>query len=452
MQVEVHDWNNRLRKAVLALTSEIPTVGFAISGLIGLFWPKNKVSIWEALKVEQYVRNIVQQELFEFEMGLLESDIEALQTTIHRYDQAAATLEKGNFLSIWISQADGLLIRMRRSTNNIHLLLHIVTVAVLHMAALHERLTFGEELYGSNNTANWKQALVQMFEEYTVNLIPTVFKEWRQWRDSQIEIKQWAKRGQWGTVVSSPDSSHATVEDKLAGELFTFSRSYLYSTTIFSGVTGDQKTRMMNEATADMASCMSPTFAFHELLPDDVKKQFSPYNKELFGRVFRGPYSQDLMQPLFTNINKDFRSHPKRFDQTARDRVLEVTIRAGHHIDAIQFWYDHTNANSTTAGLMAGNSSGGSRHQIDVRDRPIEELRMEFAHDTLASLQLHFRDGTATKRYGNELGWASKIATCTAPFGYKLSSWAFREDPGFYNTTAISVLRFDFTPEDPSAY
>nr|UDN67316.1 insecticidal protein IPD113 [Asplenium athertonense] len=450
MHVEAHDWQNRLRQAILGLASKIPKVGFAISALIGLFWPPNRVSIWEAINGEVYVRNIVRQELFEFEVRLLKSDIEALETVIHRYDQAASTLEKGNFLSIWISQADGLLIRMRRSTNNIHLLLHIVTVAVLHMAALHERLTFGEELYGSNNTANWKQALVEMFEEYTINLIPTLFREWRQWRDSQIEIRQWAVRGRWGNVVASPDSSHATVEDKFARQLFTFRVIRRYSTTIFSGVTQDQRTRMMNEATADMASCISPTFAFHEILPNDVKTRFSPYDKELFGRVFRGPYSQDLMQPLFTTF-RDFRSHPRRSDPTTPGRVVEVTIRAGHHVDAIQLWYDHANSNSATAGLMAGNPTGGTRHQINVRDRPIQQFRMEFAHDTLASLQLHFQDGTSTRKFGNELGWASRIATCTAPYGYKLSSWAFREDPGPYGTAAISLLRFDFTPEHPSS-
>nr|UDN67311.1 insecticidal protein IPD113 [Pteris cretica var. albolineata]UYW48184.1 insecticidal protein [Pteris cretica] len=452
MQVEAHDWQNRLRQAILGLTLAIPNpiVGLAISGFIRLLWPANKVSIWEALNAEQYITNIVQQELMQFEMRTLQSRIEALQTTIHRYDQAAATTEKGNFLSNWITQADGLLSSMRNSSNRIHLLLHIVTVAALHMAALHERLTFGEELYGLNDTASWQRALVEMFEEYTIKLIPTIFKEWRPWRERQIEINEWRQRGQSGVTIFRPDSSHATVQDKLSGELFTFRVNYQYSTTIFSGVTRDHRTRMINEAIADMASCISPTFALHMLLPDDVKTRFSPYDRGLFGRVSRGPYSQDLLQQLFTSV-KDFRSHPRRFDQTARDRVVKVIIRAGHHVDAIQFWYDHVNSNSTTTGIMAGNSSGGIRHEIDVKDRPIHELRMEFSHNVLASLQLHFQDGTATQKFGNVNGWASRIATCTAPYSYKLSSWAFREDPGPYNTTAISVLRFDFTPEDPSS-
>nr|UDN67313.1 insecticidal protein IPD113 [Polypodium formosanum] len=451
MQVEAHDWHNRLRQAILGLTLAIPNpiVGLAISGFIRLIWPANKVSIWEALNAEQYIRNIVQQELMQFEMRTLQSQIETLQTTIHRYDQAAAIPEKGNFLSNWISQADGLFSSMRNSSNRIHLLLHIVTVATLHMAALHERLSFGKELYGVDDTASWKRALEQMFEEYTIKLIPTIFKEWRPWRETQIEINEWRQRGQSGVSIFRPDSSHATVQDKLSGELFTFRVNYQYSTTIFSGVTRDHRTRMINEAIADMASCISPTFALHTLLPDDVKTKYSPYDKAIFGRVSRGPYSQDLRQQLFT-IVKDFRSHPRRFDQTARDRVLEVIIRAQHHVDAIQFLYDHANPNLTTNGLMAGNSSGGIRYQINVRDRPIEELRMEFSRDVLASLQLHFQDGTATQKFGNVNSWATTIATCTAPFGYKLSSWAFREDPGPNGTLAISVLRFDFTPEDPS--
>nr|UDN67321.1 insecticidal protein IPD113 [Tectaria milnei] len=445
MQVEAHDWHNRIRGAILGLISAVPKVGAAISRLIGLFWPSNKVDIWEALNAEEYIRNIVQQELFEFEMQLLQNDIQALETTVGRYDTAALT-EKGNFLSIWISQADALYIRMRNSTNNIHLLLHMVTVSTLHLAALHERLTFGEELYGTNNAANWTQDLVDKFERYTTDLIPNVFRRWKEWRPTQIEITTWVRRGSCGNLTCRPDVSYATVEDKISGALFSFQATNRNSTTIFSEVCEDHKTRMVNEAIADMASCLSPTFAFHKLLPDDIQTQFSPYDRQQFGQVFRGPYSQDLSHGLWT-VFKSFRSRTTRSDQTLRDRILEVIIRAGHHVDAIQFVYDHVNPNSTTPGIVAGNAAGGTRHQIDVRDRPIKEVRMEFSQDVLASLQLHFEDGTSTRKFGNELGWATRILTCTVPYGYRFSSWAFREDPGPYRTTAISVLRFQFTPE-----
>nr|UDN67328.1 insecticidal protein IPD113.2 [Doryopteris pilosa var. gemmifera] len=445
MQVEAHDWHNRVRGAILGLISLVPKVGSAISKLIGLFWPANRVHIWEALRLEQYVRNIVQQEIFDFEMQLLRSDIEALESTVARYDMAALP-EKGNFLSIWISQADALYFRLRNSTNNMHLLLHIVTVSTLHMAALHERLIFGEELYGTNNAANWTQDLVTKFRLYTDDLIPSIFKRWKEWREAQIEIRAWVNRGSCGNLVCRPNVSHATVEDKISGARFTFQATNQNSTTIFSAICEDHKTRMVNEAVADMASCLSPTFAFHKLLPDNIQPQFSAYDREQFGQVFRGPYSQDLSHGAWMNL-KSFRSRPTSFDQTARDRVLEMNIRAGHHVDAIRFWYDHANSNSMTAGVMAGNPVGGVSHQVDVRGRLIQDLRMEFSHDILAALQLHFLDGTSTRKFGNELGWASRILTCTAPYGYRLSSWAFRQDAGPYGTAAISVLRFQFTPE-----
>nr|UDN67322.1 insecticidal protein IPD113.1 [Doryopteris pilosa var. gemmifera] len=445
MQVQAHDWHNRIRGAILGLISLVPTVGRAVSRLIGLFWPANRVDIWEALKLEQYIRNIVQQEIFDFEMQLLRSDIEALETTVARYDMAALN-EKGNFLSIWISQADALYFRMRNSTNNIHLLLHIVTVSTLHLAALHERLTFGEELYGTNNAANWTQDLVNMFRLYTVDLIPSIFKRWKEWREAQIEIRAWVNRGSCGNLICRPNVSHATVEDKISGARVTFQATNQNSTTIFSAICEDHKTRMVNEAVADMASCLSPTFAFHKLLPDNIQAQFSAYDREQFGRVFRGPYSQDLSHGAWTSL-KSFRSRPTRFDQTARDRILEVIIRAGSHIDAIQFWYDHANANSMTAGVMAGNPSGGSRYQVDVRGRLIQDLRMEFSRDVLAALQLRFIDGISTQNFGNANGGITRDVTCTAPYGYRLSSWAFREDTGPYGTAAISVLRFQFTPE-----
>nr|UDN67326.1 insecticidal protein IPD113 [Amauropelta noveboracensis] len=446
MQIEAHDWHNRTRRAILGLISLAGTVGAGVSMLISLFWPATKVDIWEAINGNQYVRNIIRQEIFEFELHQHRSEIQALETTVSRYNTAGGPIERGNFLSLWITQADRLSILLRNSTNNIHLLLHIVTVAVLHVAALHERLTFGKELYGQDNTANWKQDLVDVFEMYTSNALPNIFNKWKEWRATEIEITAWRVRAQHGNLIYRPSSSHATVEDKISGEKIRFQVTSEYSTTIFSEVCQDHKTRMMNEAIADMASCLSPTFAFHKLLPDDIQTQFSPYDEVAFGRVFRGPYSQDLLQSAFTRF-KAFRSRATRFDQTTRDRILQVIIRAGNLVDAIQFWYDNWNPNAMTAGIMAGHPTGGTRHQVDVRDRPIQELRMGFASDVLTWLQLHFEDGTSTQQFGSS-GWASNIVTCTAPYGYRLSSWAFREDPGPFSTPAISVLRFQFTPDD----
>nr|UDN67327.1 insecticidal protein IPD113 [Adiantum aethiopicum] len=447
MQVQAHDWHNRIRGAILGLISLVPVVGRGVSKLVGLFWPTTKVDIWEALKMEQYIRNIVQQEIFEFEMRLLQSDIAALETTVGRYDRATSLIEKGNFLSIWITQADALYFRMRDSTNNIHLLLHIVTVSTLHIAALHERLTFGEELYGTNNAANWTRDLVDKFRLYTVDLLPSIFRRWKVWREAQIEIRAWIDWGSCGNLSCRPNVSHATVRDKVSGVVLAFRAQNRASTTIFSGLCEGHKTRMQNEAVADMASCLSPTFAFHKLLPDNIQAQFSAFDREQFGQVFRGPYSQDLSYEALTmNVLKSFITSPTTFDHTV-GRVLEVNIRSGHHVDAIRFWYGHLDSNSMTPGIMGGNSGGGTSHQVDVRGRLIQDLRMEFSHDILAALQLHFQDGTFTRKFGNELGWASRVLTCTAPYGYRLSSWAFRQDEGPYRTAAISVLRFQFTPE-----
>nr|UDN67325.1 insecticidal protein IPD113 [Myriopteris lanosa] len=446
MHIQAHDWHNRIRGALLALLSKIPTVGSAVSMLVGFFWPANRVDIWEAIKAEERVRNIVQQELFEFEMQLLKDEIEALETVVARYNNTAVLTEKGNFLSIWITQADRLYIRMRNSANNIHLLLHIVTVSVLHVAGLHERLTFGEQLYGASNTANWTQDLVTVVRSYTVDLIPDLFKKWKEWRESQIEIRAWVVRGTCGFLNCRPDVSHATVEDKMSGAIFRFQATNRNSTTIFSGICQDHKIRMANDAIADMAGCLSPTFALHKLLPLHSQGQFSAYDREQFGRIFRGPYSQDLTHGLFTFV-KAFRSNITMPDETSsRDRVLEVTIRAGAHVDAIQFWYDHVNPNAMTAGILAGNSLGGSRHQVDVRQRAIQDLRMEFSYDVLASLQLHFEDGSSTAKFGNAENWATRIVTCSTPLGYRVSSWGFRVDAGPYGLS-ISVLRFQFTPE-----
>lgn len=447
MQVEANDWHNRVRDAVLALISDVPMVGTAISILIGLFWPATQVNIWEALKAE--VTNIVRREIFEFEMRLLESDIEALERTIVRYERASLLHEKGVFLGHWITQADALAIRMRNSNNRIHLLLHIVTVAVLHMAALHERLTFGEEIYGVNNTANWTTELVEQFERYTSDKVPNIFEEWRPWRESQIEIREWRVAGQCGNLTCRPSVSHATVEDKVSGAKFVFRATNVFSTTIFSDLCRGHRTRMMNEAVADMASCMSPTFAFHTLLPSDIQMQFSPYDRRVFGQVFRGPYSWHLLQHqlFYTSGRISFITQPTLFDRTDRDRILQVTIVEGMiSLRGMQFWYDHADPNAMTPGMRAGNFSLAGRPDIidvDVRNRPIQHLHLEFATDGKFSLQIQFEDGTSTRKFGNGMSpWLGDKVACTTPSGYRLSSWA---------CSPFDLVRFEFTPEIPSS-
>nr|UDN67329.1 insecticidal protein IPD113.1 [Lygodium flexuosum] len=446
IQVNADDWHNRIRSAILQLASGIPVVGNAVSILLGLFWPANRVNIFESIELEQYIRNIVKQEIFEFELRQHMSDIEALEDTVRSYDRAALR-EKGNFLTAWITQSNILATRLRNSQNNIHLLLHIVTVATLHMAALHERFTFGKELYAEDNTTNWQEDLVAAFRRYAYEVLPVIFRQWKSWRESQVQIETWTRNAQHGVINYRPASSHATVEDRHSGERFVFRRDGIRSTTIFLPVCEDHRTRMGNEAVADMASYISPTFAFHKLLPDDVQRLLHAYDEQQFGRVFRGPYSRDL---LWNNVSSssaiDFRSSTNRNDfVTSRHGVVEVNIRAGHHVDAIQFRYGAANSGNVL-GVMAGNNRGGTLRQFDVRHRAIESVRMEFAQNILAAIQLDFDDGTTTRRLGNQLDWPTWVATCTTPFGYTLSSWAYRQDNGPYGTAAPSVLRFQYAP------
>ncbi|KAI5076437.1 hypothetical protein GOP47_0008502 [Adiantum capillus-veneris] len=301
MQVEAHDWHNRIRSAVLGLISAVPKVGAAISRLIGRFWPANKVDIWEAIKAEEYVRNIVQQEIFEFELQQLQNDIEALEMTIERYDTAALT-EKGHFLGIWITQADALFMRMRNSPNNIHLLLHIVTV----------------ELYGSNNTANWTQALVDMFERSQGR-----DSHFRQRIDTQQQFfREFAKITKFGW-----------------------------------------RTRRLRTWPA---ACR-PLLLFTSSYPTTFRRSFL-----LLTGSSSGGFSE-------AHIPRIFHTDSGRLSNPSDPIQLALIKRL-----ATEFWRDY-----------GRKLYGGHRHQVDVRDRPIQEMRMEFARDVLASLQLHFKDGLA---------------------------------------------------------
>nr|UDN67330.1 insecticidal protein IPD113.2 [Lygodium flexuosum] len=439
MAVVASDWNNRIRDAVIKISSKIPEVGSVVSILIGTFWPQDKLDIFQALKAD--VTKLVKQEILEHELNQRQSEIDALKVLIARY-HAAKAHEKGNFLSNWITEADRLSVIFRQSENNIHLILPIITLALLHLTGLRERLYFGKELYYEDNTKQWKEDLEDMYKTYIVDFLPDVFRRWKLWRAEQVQIKSWVER----YPMAMLPQSHATVADAMTGDWRHFSVDLTDSkTNVFPEICEDHKTRICNDASIDLADCISTTFVFLKLLPDN-SKNFPEYDKEVFGRMFKGPYSQDLFPTDqsfgFGNPEPIFRTHPDHDDYKAGSGpITKVVIREWNTIDAMQFIY------ANRQGVLAGNRDGGERHEIDVADKPINGLRMGFSNGLLTYVQILFCDGTSSSTHGNRSGWKCDEVSPKGPSAYKVSSWSCRVDDGPSNSYGPSVIQLEYAPQ-----
>ncbi|KAH6556872.1 hypothetical protein KP509_1Z149200 [Ceratopteris richardii] len=157
------------------------------------------------------------------------------------------------------------------------------------------------------------------------------------------------------------------------------------STKTFEGICRDHKTRMFNDAYTAMASSMSTTFSFFKIL-HGITNNFPNYDKAVFGRMLKGPYSEDLLAGGghygFYSQVPNFRSHTDHDDYSSnsgsvtkrrKEKIislqrsvmnyrfecnLQVVVREWNSIDAMQFIYENRQ------GALAGNANVGQTMQF----------------------------------------------------------------------------------------
>ncbi|KAG0578439.1 hypothetical protein KC19_4G023000 [Ceratodon purpureus] len=434
MEVPVSDWNNRIREVSTKLATKIPYIGQAASIILGMLWPVDKANIFESIKKD--IKNLVDEKILEKELEDRQNEIAALHRVIQEYE-AAKTVEKGNWLTRWIAESIELSIKLQNSSNNVHFILLSITLALLHLSGLRERLEHGKEIYGDDNTLSWKKDLEQTYHDYVVVYFPDVYKKWKEWRADQVEIKEWLSKSFMFLPPFYHDNLNATVEDKVSGTKHEYYLGFCGAVGLFKKVTGHHKTKMCNDAYTQMAGCISTTFVFDKIVPSS---QDPPYDKKVFGTMYLGPYAEDLLlgpgqhgQSLFTTVldHDDY--------DVNKGPLTQLRIRAGNTIDAMQFIY------ANGPGTLAGNPEGGQEHSVVLNDKYVNGLRMGFADFLLCFVQVLFTDGTVSDTFGNWKGLGTtRDAVANGPPGYKLQSWSYEVNKGPSNTSGPGLLKLQY--------
>jgi hypothetical protein len=123
---------------------------------------------------------------------------------------------------------------------------------------------------------------------------------------------------------------------------------------------------------------------------------------------------------------------------TLRQLCLQLKIREWNSIDALQFWY------ANGSGTLAGNAGGGKEHWVVLHDKYVSGLHMGFSNGLLCHVQVLFRDGTKSDKFGNRSNWFTSDATAIGPPGYKLRSWSFGENRGPSGTSGPGTLLLQY--------
>jgi hypothetical protein len=433
IDVAASDWNNRMRDVSIKLSTKIPVVGQAASIILGIFWPVNKVNIFESIK--QDIANLVDEKILAKELEERQNEIEALHKIIKEYHDAKM-VEKRSWLTRWIADSITLNVKLQRSSNNIHFILPTITLALLHLSGLRERLDYGKEIYGEDNTAVWKNELEKTYNEYVVVYFPEIYLKWKVWRADQVVIRKWLEQH----VITIPpfyvNESHATVDDKVSGARRQYYKDWSASLNIFESITNDHKTKMCNDAYTEMAGCLSTTFDFNLIVPDSKDP---PYNKEVFGRMFLGPFAEELLMGTGVHGEPRYRRVLDHNDYDANKGSLkQMVIREWNTIDAMQFVYVNG------AGRLAGNANGGMEHKLDVVNKYVNGMRMGYSNGLLCFVQVLYRDNTKSQTFGNRGGWRTQDGVANGPPGYKLRSWSYGVNSGPSNTSGPATMLLEY--------
>ena len=131
---------------------------------------------------------------------------------------------------------------------------------------------------------------------------------------------------------------------------------------MFKKVTDLHKKKMCNDAYTQMAGCISTTFVFDKIVPSS---QDPPYDKEVFGTMYLGPYAEDLLlgpgqhgQSLFTTVldHDDYDVNKGPLTQVRRNGFLAkcICIHCSHAV--VQLMQSRCDSNCDSAMCYDVNS------------------------------------------------------------------------------------------------
>lgn len=75
--------NDTAKKIAMLIAGKVPKVGGVLSGMIGMFWPTDEVSLWDQIKDQ--VEALVSQKLSEYNLKVLAETLQGLRNEVRNY-------------------------------------------------------------------------------------------------------------------------------------------------------------------------------------------------------------------------------------------------------------------------------------------------------------------------------------------------------------------------------
>jgi len=344
-----------------------------------------------------------------------------LKDTMNTYANAK-THEKSYHLTYLMDKVTELYHELTESSNNIHLIPTVVATSHIHMLIYRERLEHGTELFGEDNSEQWKSELYTVYNNY-INFFKTIYPQWKSWRYGEVDGKAWKIEVPSTVPPFFTWTAKGKVTDSVTGEKVKFEDANNANEDMYKKDVSCHENRMQNEANAEMASTLVSTWSLKNYLPGKDNEPPVVYIEDL--KTFSlGPYGPGNEITIRDNEGK----------------VVKVNIREYNSIDGIQFFYPNNKA-----GHFSGDEKGGQLHSFPATDQKyIIGFKMRFAKGIMCQIEVMFSDETSSGSLGNRSHWGGTDYSAIADTQYRLICGYFTEGSGPSHTTGTKLIKLKF--------
>ena len=454
MKWTLDTWNNRIRGVTIGIMGEVPVVGTAISMMMEVFWPSdqaNSDTIWAQL--QKQTQSMIDKAILQQEIRKLTAKINSLRDALDEYVHAGIK-DKSAKLEIALHNADEIHNDIAVSANKIHLLPLASTAAYMHFLMLRERHLFADKIYSDPAAgAEFRLAKFRYLMETYFRFFDETYPKWLKWRMQFIEVKRETEMTNSGFGGSNYYTVYFKARDKKINRVIEY-QSRMFTLAQWPTVIDDYQdvrnaekklgrlvkpiqTLFEADAVRVMMYAYAPIWDIQHLLPEAVKNKQDvvPKLKELWIGPLSGSTIGWTENGVFTTKMED---RPGTINQ--------INLRAGDLIDAMQFEYEGHR------GHLAGNSAGGTPHQIEVPDGArVCGAKLGFYDRQIRSIQFIFSNGEVSKEFGNRAKLKTAEILLEPSSAFEICSARFRTLKR-KNTTGIGVISFNLRYRPPQMH
>lgn len=382
--------NNIARTVVKFGLGKVPSVGPALSGIVGFVWPKDKPKPEDLIREsEERMKKWVRGRIQDYDRATLASSLAGVRANLQEYLDAVSRDKRKRSLDEVVTTCNNAQPHFLKSDYTPGTIAILVDVATIHISALRERVVKAQELYVGDelkDVPGYQKRLTEAIKQYRDFVVNVAFPAELKWRSSPEVLE--VHNGELDVL----SRGGALVRDWSTREVHAWDQNGMDNRARFdyrplfnlhkAKVANSYEVELRRNAVdaAELWPLLDPTQATLRPIPLDRVVWVGP----LEGLSRKGANEHDYKSgdAIDSGVGE----------------IEEIIVRSADRVDAIQV----KRKNGT--GPMVGNPNGGEPRTVRVpAGAHIRQVDTWWDHDLFA-IQFYFSNGESAGPIGNRGG------------------------------------------------